>query len=643
MSNGENADGFEENVANDDNGQTTEEVTDLAELGLDAQVVTELQGMFDMGLMRRDELDQRAIDGLRGLEVEQAMAVLEELKGCNLPAVTNKSAYMCGIMKTLRQKLAAGLMLDTAAKRPGPDENKLREITDRTGYTLEVTSGQRKYGGPPPNYDGPAPGSGQEIFVGKLPNNVFEDVLIPLFEKCGLIWDLRLMMDPSTGYNKTFCFVTYTTRAGAEQAVKMYDNYEIKPGKRIKVNISVAKLRLFVGNIPKQRSKDEIIAEFSKVTEGIKDIIIYTNPDEPTKKNRGFCFIDFDCHKNASGAKRKLENGQALVWNRQVIVSWAEPQEEPDEDTMAKVKVLYVKNLKLSVTEENLRKAFEPYGPIERVKKAKDYGFIHFENREDAIRAMEELNGTPLDDSALEISLAKPPSKQKKQQGPQAGIPGMGGPAAGAWGGVPQRGGRGRGRGRGAMQPMGYGAAAAAGGYGAGGGYDQSYGGYESYDYDESYGYGYDDYSSYGGDYSGGWGADPSYGYGGGYGAPPAMAPAFPRGRGGPPGGMGRGAIGGRGGPRGAGRGAAGAAFGGPRGRGGRGAPGARGAGRGGIGGMKRKAPEQFQAGVQAKKMVGGDAWGGQDAWSAQPIAQQPLGGDAQWYQDSWQLINCWN
>jgi hypothetical protein len=41
---------------------------------------------------------------------------------------------------------------------------------------------------------------------------------------------------------------------------------------------------------------------------------------------------------------------------------------------------------------------------------------------------------------------------------------------------------------------------------------------------------------------------------------------------------------------------------------------------------MKRKAPEQFQAGVQPKKMAGAEAWGGQDAW----FAQQPLGGDAQ-------------
>lgn len=44
------------------------------------------------------------------------------------------------------------------------------------------------------------------------------------------------------------------------------DNYAIKPGKNIKVNISVANQRLFVGNIPKSKSKDEIKEEFSKKT-----------------------------------------------------------------------------------------------------------------------------------------------------------------------------------------------------------------------------------------------------------------------------------------------------------------------------------------------------------------------------------------
>ena len=53
-----------------------------------------------------------------------------------------------------------------------------------------------------------------------------------------------------------------------------------------------------------------------------------------------------------------------------------------------------MRNLKSDVTEEQLKEQFEPYGKIERVKKIKDYGFIHFEDRDDAVKAMEDLNGT---------------------------------------------------------------------------------------------------------------------------------------------------------------------------------------------------------------------------------------------------------
>lgn len=49
---------------------------------------------------------------------------------------------------------------------------------------------------------------------------MYEDELIPLFEKCGAIWDLRLMMDPMTGTNRGYAFVTFTTRDSAYNAVK---------------------------------------------------------------------------------------------------------------------------------------------------------------------------------------------------------------------------------------------------------------------------------------------------------------------------------------------------------------------------------------------------------------------------------------
>lgn len=49
---------------------------------------------------------------------------------------------------------------------------------------------------------------------------MYEDELIPLFEKCGSIWDLRLMMDPMTGQNRGYAFVTFTNKDAAQNAVR---------------------------------------------------------------------------------------------------------------------------------------------------------------------------------------------------------------------------------------------------------------------------------------------------------------------------------------------------------------------------------------------------------------------------------------
>lgn len=58
-----------------------------------------------------------------------------------------------------------------------------------------------------------------QVFCGKIPRDIYEDELIPLFEKCGTIWDLRLMMDPLTNLNRGYAFVTFTTTDAAQEAV----------------------------------------------------------------------------------------------------------------------------------------------------------------------------------------------------------------------------------------------------------------------------------------------------------------------------------------------------------------------------------------------------------------------------------------
>lgn len=66
-----------------------------------------------------------------------------------------------------------------------------------------------------------------QVFCGKIPKEVFEDELILLFEKSGKIYDLRLMMDPMSGTNRGYAFVTYTTKEEAEQAHKDVNNLNV--------------------------------------------------------------------------------------------------------------------------------------------------------------------------------------------------------------------------------------------------------------------------------------------------------------------------------------------------------------------------------------------------------------------------------
>jgi len=389
----------------------------LIEYGLDSKVVDRLDEIFKTGKLDYDDLDQRALDALKEFPVEGALAVLKQFLESNLEHVSNKSAYLCGVMKTYRQKSRAGVINTNGAplQGKGPDEEKIRAILDRTGYTLDVTTGQRKYGGPPPNWEGTTPGTGCEVFCGKIPKDMYEDELIPLFEKCGNVWDLRLMMDPMSGLNRGYAFITFTTRDEAMEAVRQFNDYEIRKGKKLGVTISFNNHRLFVGNIPKNRDKEELLEEFGKHAPGLREVIIYSSPDDK-KKNRGFCFLEYESHKCASLAKRRLGTGRIKVWSCDIIVDWADPQEEPDDDTMSKVRVLYCRNLTSQVTEDDLRECFQVHGKIERVKKIKDYAFIHFEERDQAVNAMKELSGKDLGGAGLEISLAKPPSDKKKKE-----------------------------------------------------------------------------------------------------------------------------------------------------------------------------------------------------------------------------------
>ena len=134
---------------------------------------------MSLGKLSHSDLDQRALDALKEFPPDGALGVLTQFLESNLAHVSNKSAFLCGVMKTYRAKSRGGSSSTTngggltgstsgsstngGVVAKGPDEEKIKEILNRTGYKLDVTTGQRKYGGPPPNWEGDPPASGCEV------------------------------------------------------------------------------------------------------------------------------------------------------------------------------------------------------------------------------------------------------------------------------------------------------------------------------------------------------------------------------------------------------------------------------------------------------------------------------------------------
>lgn len=87
------------------------------------------------GKLAHEDLDERALDALKEFPVEGALNVLTQFLESNLEHVSNKSAYLCGVMKTYRQKSRGGTSSGTttggaapasSSSAKGPDEDKIK-------------------------------------------------------------------------------------------------------------------------------------------------------------------------------------------------------------------------------------------------------------------------------------------------------------------------------------------------------------------------------------------------------------------------------------------------------------------------------------------------------------------------------------
>ncbi len=66
-----------------------------------------------------------------------------------------------------------------------------------------------------------------KLYVGNLPYLTNDDELRTLFAQAGTVSSVAVIKDRDTGTSKGFGFVQMTTRAEAENAIKLLDNYQL--------------------------------------------------------------------------------------------------------------------------------------------------------------------------------------------------------------------------------------------------------------------------------------------------------------------------------------------------------------------------------------------------------------------------------
>ena len=66
-------------------------------------------------------------------------------------------------------------------------------------------------------------------------------------------------------------------------------------------------------------------------------MILKGDTEHPYNKHRGFVFLDYDDHKHASQAIKRLLNPQTFVFGKNLFADWAEPMAEVSDEIMATV------------------------------------------------------------------------------------------------------------------------------------------------------------------------------------------------------------------------------------------------------------------------------------------------------------------
>ncbi|KAI5077572.1 hypothetical protein GOP47_0007396 [Adiantum capillus-veneris] len=261
----------------------------------------------------------------------------------------------------------------------------------------------------------PVTSSAAALYVGDLEPTVTEAQLYELFTQETPVASVRVCRNSADRRSLGYAYVNFGSVDDALQALEKL-NYTELNGKAIRImwshRDSTARKsgigNLFVKNLHESIDNKNLHQIFSPYGK-----ILSCKVAMQDGKSRGHGFVSFEREEDAIAAIEQL-NGMTIEDKKVFVGKFVKRSERMLSGADLKYTNLYVKNIDYDITENELEEKFSEFGKITNLiimrdenDRPKGFGFVNFDNPEDAKRAVDAMNGAQLGSKILFVGRAQ--------------------------------------------------------------------------------------------------------------------------------------------------------------------------------------------------------------------------------------------
>ncbi|CAL9757363.1 unnamed protein product [Musa acuminata subsp. burmannicoides] len=318
-------------------------------------------------------------------------------------------------------------------------------LLDREGKMAQVPPQPQAAVPGPAEGGGGAQFSSTSLYVGDLDPGVTDAQLYDVFSQIGAVVSVRVCRDMNTRFSLGYAYVNYNDAADGQlelfflcmlfidsvkcllAAARALEVLNFMPlnGKTIRIMHSnrdpstrrSGTANIFIKNLDKCIDNKALYDTFS----AFGNILSCKVATDASGQSKGYGFVQFEQDDAAQNAIENL-NGMLLNDKKVFVGPFIRKQERENAASNITFSNVFVKNLSESTTEDTLQEVFGEFGKITSCivmrgedGKSKCFGFVNFENPDEAAQAVQELNGKKFDDKEWYVGRAQKKSEREQE------------------------------------------------------------------------------------------------------------------------------------------------------------------------------------------------------------------------------------